>query len=272
MEESVLRQAFAKTEEPLGWYLSGMLSDRREAFDLYKKSAEEGCGWGQVEYGDYFEYGEFVEKDVKVYVEWLEKAANQNNPQAMDRLGFWFWGEEQGNDKEKAVSYYRAGVELGWESSMSWLAEMLRLGEGCTKDVRQAVMWGAKGDDLGEFFRLLEDGREAFERGTTNKLDCDFDHLCYSIGWGLYWHMYGTEDWNESNRNTKAFGDSCLDYYCSCVEMQQKSIFTFLLCWNRMTGGVKGPGQMIGKMVWVDKADNCLQTFWGFSQSQNSQK
>jgi TPR repeat protein len=80
MEKSALKETFAKTEEPLGWYFAGRLSNGREVVDFYKKSAEGGCSWGQAVYGWYFKQGDFVEKDEKVYVEWLEKAANQNNP------------------------------------------------------------------------------------------------------------------------------------------------------------------------------------------------
>ena len=51
MEKSALKEAFAKTEEPLGWYFAGKFSVPRKAFDFYKKSAEGGCSWGQVEWG-----------------------------------------------------------------------------------------------------------------------------------------------------------------------------------------------------------------------------
>jgi hypothetical protein len=92
-------------------------------------------------------------------------------------------------------------------------------------------------------------------------LDCDFNQLCYTFGWGLYWYQYGSEDWNKQGDENRVFGNRCLDYYCSCVELQHKSIFTFLLCWNRTTGGVKGPGQMIGKIVWEEREDNLVKTF-----------
>jgi hypothetical protein len=73
MEHGALKEAFAKTEQPLGWYFAGELSRRREQFEYYKKSAEGGCSWGQAGYGVYFRDGRFVEKDEKVYLEWLEK-------------------------------------------------------------------------------------------------------------------------------------------------------------------------------------------------------
>jgi hypothetical protein len=258
MEESALQETFAKTEEPLGWWFAGRFSDGREQFEYYKKSAEAGCSWGQVEYGEYFRYGMFVEKDEKVYVEWLEKAVNQNNPEAMDRLGDWF--RRKGGDEEKAMSYYHAAAELGWKFSMDSLAIMLRHGKGCEKDLRQAVIWSAKGHSSA-FWHRLGDAARALESRAMENLDCYFDQLCFSLGWGLYWYQYGSQLWNHKSDDPQAFGNRCLDFYCSCVEQQQKSIFTFLLCWNRTTGVVKGPGQMIGQLVWDARGDNLVKNF-----------
>jgi TPR repeat protein len=154
MEKSALKEAFAKTEEPLGWYFAGHLSGGREGLNFFKKSADGGCSWGQVEYREYFNLGYLVEQDEKVSLEWLEKAANQNNPWAMDKLGCRF----RGGDKERAVSYYRAAAEMGWKDSMESLAEMLRDGEGCAKDLRQAAVWGAKVDSY-VFRWILQDAR-----------------------------------------------------------------------------------------------------------------
>jgi TPR repeat protein len=249
-------------EEPLGWYFAGKFSFPRKAFDFFKKSAEGGCSWGQVQYGWCFKFGgDFVEKDKRAYVEWLEKAANRNNPLAMDWLGEWFRAEA--NDQEKAVSYYRTGAELGWKNSMGWLANMLMEGEGCAKDLRQAVIWGAKGNDSYVFWHLLRDARRALESGATEKLDCDFNQLCYTFGWGLYWYQYGTKHWGWTKDDLKPFGNRCLDFYCSCVELQQKSVLTFLLCCKQTTGGMKDLGAMIGKMVWEGRADALLLKFEG---------
>jgi hypothetical protein len=266
-EKNALREAFAMTEEPLGWYFAGKLSERdsREQFDFFKKSAEGGCSWGQVEYGLYFNFGKFVEQDKKVYVEWLEKAANQNNPLAMNRLGSWFRNE--GDDKQQAVSYFRAATELGWKNSMDWLAGMLRDGEGCVRDLSQAAIWSAKGSELGVFWLVLADNRKALEFKIVQDLDWGFSKLCYSLGWGLYWYLYDSKTWKERGDENKAFGNRCLDFYCSGVELQQESIFTFLLYWNRMTV-VKGPGQMIAQMVWEGKETNLLLRFGGKRESR----
>jgi hypothetical protein len=257
MEKNAWKEAFVKTEEPLGYYFAAMFSEEgsREQFDFWKKSAEGGCSWGQVEYGIFFEdgYGYFVEVDEKVYVEWLEKAANQNNPKAMHLLGYWF--RYEGNDEKKVVSYYRTAAELGWKFSMNYLAQMFKHGRGCEKDLRQAAIWSAKGDsDL--FWNTLWTARVAVEDETTEDLDCNFNQLCYSLGWGLYWYRHDSEKWN--NDEQKAFDNRCLDYYCLCVELQQKSIFTFLWCWNQ-TAGVKDVGVLIAKEVWEEREDNLLK-------------
>jgi hypothetical protein len=259
MEKIALKDAFAKAEEPLGWCFAGLLSDDgREKFDFLKKSAEGGCSWGQAEYGMHFRFGGLVQKDMKVYLELIEKAMNQNNPQAMDKLGDWF--RTDGGDKEKAVSYFGAAAESGWKFSMNTLAQMLSKGQGCAKDLRQAAIWSAKGSYSDVFWWLLEEAKEALESRATEDLDCDFDQLCYSLGGGLYWHQYGRWGWSAKS-DDHDFGNRCLDFYCYCVELQQKSIFTFLLCWNRTTGGIKGPGQMIAKMVWDKREDNLVKMF-----------
>jgi hypothetical protein len=232
-------------------------------FDFYKKSAEGGCSWGQLEYGLYFRNREFVEKDEKVFVEWMEKAASQNNPKAMVQLGEWFRLEEWG--EEKAVSYYRTAAELGWKDSMYFLSYMLKNGIGCERDLRQAVIWSAKGDSK-FFFELLEES--SFRRGATEDLDYDFNQLCYGLGWGLYWYQYGSEEWKSRDFGVKSCGKHCLNYYCFCVELQQESIFIFLLCWNRTTGRVKEPGRMIAQMVWEGKEANVLLRFGGKRESR----
>jgi hypothetical protein len=112
---------------------------------------------------------------------------------------------------------------------------MLEDGEGCDKDLRQAVIWGAKGKDFHVFWDVLGVAKRALESGWTEELGCDFNQLCYLFGWGIYWYQYETWLWNYQSNKNKVFAQLCLDYYCSCVELQRESIFTFLLFWNRTT-------------------------------------
>jgi hypothetical protein len=256
MEKSTLKEALAKAEEPLGWYLAGLFSRGGERFDFMKKSAEGGCSWGQFEYGMYFGFGKFVEEDGKAFEEWLEKAEKQNNPRALQFLGEVI--ENGGKDMKKALSYYLVSAQTGWKSSMDSLGNMFKNGYGCAKDLRQAVIWSVKGH-IELFLETLEGAMQAVEEGTAAGLDCDFDQLCYTLGWGLYWYVFDSENWDRCSDEQKVFGDNCLNFYCSCVELQQKSIFQFLHFWNRTTG-VKGPGQIIGKLVREVGKDNLLKS------------
>jgi hypothetical protein len=248
-----------------------------------KKSAEGGCSWGQMAYGWFFGYGQFEQrKDEKIFFEWLEKAAKQGNPEAMEELGNYCLDYQL--KSIAAFKHFRDAAELGWQPGMFMLAKLLRDGDGCEKDLRQAAIWGAKGP-WGAFVVVLDDAINALEEESTVDLDCDFDQLCYSLGWGFYWYRFEMGSWSNlndeqkafgircldfycemgswSNLNDeqKAFGIRCLDFYCSCVELQQKSIFTFLLCWNQATGGVKGPGHMIAQMVWEGREENLVKSF-----------
>jgi hypothetical protein len=258
LEKNDLKDAFAKMEEPLGWYLAGELSEEgsREEFDFYKKSAEGGCSWGQAKYGWYFKRGDFVEKDEKVFEEWREKAAHQNNPEAMYRLGLRF----RYNDMEKAVLYLLAASELGWKDSMLSLAELLRDGKGCVKDLRRAAIWSAKGDSW-IYWDLLGDAKRALDSRSADELNRGFNQLCFALGWGLYWYACDSKEWKGHDKELQTFGSLCLDFYCATIELQRESIFTFLLFWNRAVG-VKDVGALIGKMVWEEDRRVWVTRLW----------
>jgi hypothetical protein len=55
-----LKETFTKTEEPLGWYFAGVLSESasQEKLDFFQRSAEGGCSWGQAGYALMFKWGE----------------------------------------------------------------------------------------------------------------------------------------------------------------------------------------------------------------------
>jgi hypothetical protein len=251
MEKSVWLEVFAKTDEPLGWWLAGWLSNSNSQvrFEYRKKSAEGGCSWGEVGYAGYFKVGVYVAKDEKAYVQRLEKAAEQNNPWAMDLLGDWF---EEHNDNDKALEYYRAAAKLGWKDSQESICDIL------SNTDEEAVIRSAQVDDLSYFWEYLTAARLVLEgkRKVTDSYR-NFDRYCYSLGYSLFWYVDVDELWEDASE----FAHRCLDYYCSCIEMQQNSILTFLWCWNRTAGGIKGPGQMIAQMVWEGREENLLKGF-----------
>ena len=237
LEWNALQEAFIKTETPLGWWFVGLCTNilSEKAFGFFKKSAEAGCSWGQAWFAHFFIHKvEFVERDDKIYVEWLEKSANQNNPEALYDLGNFFYKKVE---NEKALRYYCDAANLGHKESMYCLGRH----EQRTNNLRQAVIWYARAR-AGAFFGVLDPIGHKLEMGQIP----DTDQLYYSLGWGLYWYMHGTTDWESKYAYEKVFGERCLNYYCENFELQQDSIFTFLLYWNKFTG-VKGPGTIIAK-------------------------
>jgi hypothetical protein len=77
----------------------------------------------------------------------------------------------------------------------------------------------------------------------------------------MYWYMHGTEGWaNWENQFDKKMALECLDYYCESVELQQKSILTFLRFWTETTG-VKEPARLISKMVWEQREERLIRPY-----------
>jgi hypothetical protein len=269
MNGTSVMEAFALTDTPLGWYFAGYLSSHNDQVDFYKKSAEGGCSWGQVGYGWYFQYGfDFEHHDTKTYLEWLEKAAKQSNPLAMEWLSGWLRGQEE-ESREKAVAYLVQSAELGWKRSPAVLAEMFATGEGSPADLRRGAIWSARGDALlvkdgfcSFFWEYVFDTISAFDHNRTYSFDVEFNQFCYLLGMGLYWHVYGSLSWSQRNARCKSFAGDLMNFYCSTVELQLAGIRTFLMHWNRETG-VKDVGAMIGKRVWEEDLLVKLDRFWG---------
>jgi hypothetical protein len=250
------KEAFSKTSTPLGAYFAGLLqaySASREKYDFFKKSAEGGCSWGQVEYAKYFRDGRngFEEKNRAKYVELLEKAAQQNNPKAMDWLGNWYRDSINSSDTEMAMSYFRAAAELGWKDGKLKLATAYRDGVFEKNNWNEAFRWGADYGEQEPFFGMVQ---------TVYRSQSGPNIIYYAIGRGLYWHVYGSKAWNCRKPMEREQYLRCLHYYCDNVDIQKKSVWTFLWCWNQIVG-VKDVGVMIGKLVW-GKREECMILNW----------
>jgi hypothetical protein len=192
-----------------------------------------------------------VDRDVAQWHALLHLAAAQHNPQALDELG-----DISDDDSALARRYYLQAAELGWEPAKGKLALHYRQAGEMVLGIR----WGAQ-VERGEFMLHLHNLSKLPNRYFTNlALKKQFDAMCYNLGWGLYWYQYGPDFGKGYDDSVQAFGETCLDYYCSCVELQQKSIFTFLLCWNRALG-VKDVGVLIGKMVWEEREEHLVKKF-----------
>jgi hypothetical protein len=139
---------------------------------------------------------------------------------------------------------------LSVNADQHWQASSVSLASYFEKqnNFAETSLWLAKGGQKEAFLEDLNAALKDFEKNIESI------EWWYSLGYGMYWHFSGT-DFFKDKKNDQAviFGEKLLDFYCSCVEMQQKSIFTFLLFWNQ-TVGVKEPAKMIAQMVWKDRA------------------
>jgi TPR repeat protein len=239
---SLQRKFEASEGGPLAWYITGELTDGAEypglRFDFLQKGKE--CSWGELAHAELFRegFGAFAKKDESFYLKTVEKHAAEKHPHALYLLG-----ESYGHGVE-ALGYFREAERLGWQPAAGKIAALVT-------EKREQIRWSAIANDVGKFWGFLI---EIWEAGEGE------DQVVYALGWGCYWHMYFVEDAPYRRGDHEMFAVASLKYYCSCVELQQDSIFTFLMFWNQSVG-VKEVGQMIGQMVWEGREDNLVKEF-----------
>jgi hypothetical protein len=177
---------------------------------------------------------------------------NQNNPHAMDslaRLLHWNGGGE------RVLPLALRAAQLGWKNAQQFLTLLFKEQD----EMRLRLYWGAQCNAT-DFWLMLKEMAALWREGEDAEFDDYFDQLCYIFGQGLYWYEYGLSEFHSLNQRDKFFASLCLDYYCACVELQQKSIFLFLHFWNG-TSVIKGPGRMIGELVWAGREEKLLLSF-----------
>jgi hypothetical protein len=118
-----------------------------EALKQLKSAANVGDAVAQNWLGSYFrEKHEYSDALL-----WFNKSAQQNNPVALNNLGFLFSeGFGVKSDSPKAVSYYKRAAELGNLDALNNLALMYAQGEGVTQSYRDAYVWFEKAADKGD--------------------------------------------------------------------------------------------------------------------------
>jgi hypothetical protein len=213
------------------------------------KAAEGGCSWAQMFFALEIPVGGYETKMV-----WLNKAAEQNNPWAIYHLGDRYqnfegrYPDHLDVDEEMAMAYYRRAADLGFFPAMQKLSDFYS-----EVDMKEAIKWAGKQycvfSRYANFEKFSRQIKLFFQGGKKVK-GYSLDQLCYSLGRAQYWDAF------KHNR----FALRCCDYYCACVDVQQKSIFTFLIFWNQRAH-IKELGRMIAEMVWKEREDLVLLRF-----------
>ena len=86
------------------------------ACDWLLPAAKSGDAFSQFRLYQLFYEGKGVKKDIKVALQWLNKAANQNYTSAIFELGLWYYEEEDGGPKrdyKKAFELFTKAAEQG---------------------------------------------------------------------------------------------------------------------------------------------------------------
>ena len=131
---------FGPAQVVLGYFYETGLNttaDPGEAFELYKKAAQQGDPLAQWLAGRMIYLGE-VPRDLNEAANWLEKSSSQDNPFAQNLLGKIAF--ERGH-YDQSAELFRKAAEQGLPHAQLQLARQLRDGQGVPRDVFEAYVW-----------------------------------------------------------------------------------------------------------------------------------
>lgn len=142
-------QHAADLEDPIANYDLGLIyekgkgqpTDVEKAQELYLIAANQGVVKAMVSLGNLYAQQHKMKKSLS----WLNKAAMQNDPDAMYQLG---WLSEQGLNPQgtikDAVTYYQSAAALGQSNAMLALARIYQLGTGVSPDLQKSASYYAE--------------------------------------------------------------------------------------------------------------------------------
>lgn len=96
----------------------------------------------QFLYGDMLAWGVCVERDVELGVYYMQSAAHQGSPAALEQLGrYYATGTLVQRDQERAIPYLREAAAMGHVDARIRLAELLLRDYGSPLDFEDAYRW-----------------------------------------------------------------------------------------------------------------------------------
>jgi hypothetical protein len=213
----------------------------------------------------------------------FRKRPISTTPWLLQNLGLYYAYSHHERDETKYFACISAAAELGWQPSLRYVAAYLAKGaylrygeEGrLSKDVaklKKAILLDARAEKFDQYPYLLQNVIAATKRALKKgESGMDLNQICFTFGYALYWEVYypgsipkrgeSRPKWWYVSPKKQKFGERCIDYYCNEIKFLQKSVFLFLLYWNQQIG-IKGPGQMIAQMVWEERGENPIFSFY----------
>lgn len=120
--------------------------DLKLAVSWLTKASNQNEAEAQESLADMYEQGEGVKKSLPEAEKWYQKAANLGDVFSQDRLGTIYYNKK---DFKQSYNWYLKAADQGHASSMVSVGNMLKSGEGVTKDLTNAARWFKKAADLG---------------------------------------------------------------------------------------------------------------------------
>jgi TPR repeat protein len=118
------------------------IKDFAQAFDAYRKLAEQGDENAELYLGLTYDLGQDVPRNVVEASRWYRKAAAQGSGSAASNLGvIYFNGDGVPKDDVEAASWFHAAANRGCASAQYSLGRLYYSGDGVTRDDTQAAAW-----------------------------------------------------------------------------------------------------------------------------------
>ncbi|MFA7081480.1 MAG: tetratricopeptide repeat protein [Bacteroidales bacterium] len=138
----------------------------------YIRDAELGDKNAQYRLGRMYERADRMPKDIAKSLYWYAKAAEQDQPQAIQALAeHYFYGYEVDRKPRLALTLFQRSAEFKNIEAYYCLGEMYFYGQGTTKDYKQAFSWYKKAADEGNLAKAQYKIGELLYEGTFVKQD-----------------------------------------------------------------------------------------------------
>ena len=128
---------------------AGEEKDATGAIEWFRKAANKGHGRANYQLGAAYEMGEGVSKDLEQAVSWYENGVEKNDPDSLNRLGyFYYFGlGDLSKNYSKANDLFEKSAALNHRWAMINLGDAHRDGKGVTKSNEEAFRWYKKAAD-----------------------------------------------------------------------------------------------------------------------------
>ena len=151
LDTSAASKGFFQEGERRYWG-NGVLRNRNEAIEWYRKAAEYGNTQAQYRLGRCYRFGIGVPQDFIEAAKWFRKAAEQGDRRGECSLGLCYaQGRGVPQDDGEAVKWYRKAAEQGDACGAQFLSECYKKGRGVPKDYAEAEKWS---DKSGEYWAV----------------------------------------------------------------------------------------------------------------------